>query len=235
MRSPDYSALVDNRIMEAILRSRIEDVGSSSEDQSIEHAVITFSRESWALGDEVLQALMTLLPKTWKSWDKEILNSIAAHAGERVSDVSRVDEFHDSQISSTMRNLMGIGDMDPLKYKKYLMRVIRVIAKEGKSVIVGRGANFILPDSLNVRIVSHFENRIQRCVNLTDIPERQARKQISEKDKLRATFIHRIYDRDINEANAYDAIYCTDHLSPEQIARSIYQLARQLWDDDTKA
>ncbi len=230
MPSTDYSKLVDQQIMEAVLRSRIEEAGSSVEQGDVEKAVITFSRESWALGDEVLQLLMTLLPATWKSWDKEILNWIALHAGERLSDVSRIDESHDSQISSTMRNLMGIGDMEPLKYKKYLMRVVRVIAKEGRAVIVGRGANFVLPNSLNVRIVSQLENRVQRCVSLTGMPEKQARKQITEKDKLRSHFIHRIYDREINDTNAYDVVYSTDHLTPEQIAMSIYQLAEKLWE-----
>ncbi len=230
MRSTDYSDLVDKQMMEAILRSRIEEAGSSEEHKEVEKAVITFSRESWALGDEVLQLLMTMLPATWKYWDKEILNWIAVHAGEKVSDVSRIDDAHDSQISSTMRHLMGIGDMEPLKYKKYLMRAIRVIAKEGKSVIVGRGANLVLPLSLNVRIVSQYENRVQRCVSGSGITEKEARKQISEKDKLRECFIHRIYNRDIHDVNTYDVLFCTDHLAPEQVARSIYELAVQLWE-----
>ena len=229
MRSSHYSHLVDKRIMEAVLRSRIEEAEALSNEPQAERPIITFSRESWALGDEVLEALMHLLPDNWKSWDKEILNTIATQAGERVDDVFRVDETSSSQISSTMRHLMGIGDMDPLKYRKYLMRTIRVIANEGYSVIVGRGANFVLPNSLNVRIVSRFESRVQRCVSMTSVSERQASRQISERDRLREGFIKRIYHRDIHDVNAYDVIYSTDHLEPDTIAVSIRDMASHLW------
>ena len=53
-------------------------------------------------------------------------------------------------------------------YIRHLTKAVAVIAKLGNAIILGRGANFLLPEALNVRIDASDEHRIQNMMSYED-------------------------------------------------------------------
>ena len=77
-------------------------------------------------------------------------------------------------------------------------KVILELAEKECLVIIGRNADYILKDRndvLNVYIHGDMNDKVKRICNLYHISEEEARKQIHEVDKRRATNYHFYTDR----------------------------------------
>jgi len=74
---------------------------------------------------------------------------------------------------------------------------------------MGRGANFLFPNALKVRIVSRMEDRVQAMVKYEHISAREAKKQIEASDKERTEFTQALFQHDPRKAHHYDVIIRT--------------------------
>lgn len=82
------------------------------------------------------------------------------------------------------------------KIYKAQAAVIRELARKGPCVIVGRCANYILDNSIDLFIFANMEERIRRILQKgTAFPEDGIREQINNIDKKRSEY-HRYYSRE---------------------------------------
>jgi len=81
------------------------------------------------------------------------------------------------------------------------MKVVSVIGKHGMAVIIGRGANFILPpnERLSIRIVAPMDLRVLNFSRLLNISEEEARKRVIVKEAKRRAFVRKSFNADIAE------------------------------------
>ena len=135
---------------------------------------ITVEREYGAGGGVIARKLAQRLG--WKLWDAELTCEIARLAKVDQAAVERMDERCDPLFYRLMKVFMrgsmeqsvavhGMGHFDADSMVEFMQRVISGAASEGNSVIVGRGAPFLLrgrPDTFHVFIYAPFEEKIRR-------------------------------------------------------------------------
>jgi cytidylate kinase len=188
---------------------------------------VTISRAFGSGGGEVAQRLSARL--NYPIVDKEILEVLVQEGHLRAAVVEALDERDRSSLDVWVDGILRGRLQDKDDYLRTLVRVIGGIAIHGHSVIIGRGANFILDSAhgLNVRIVAPREQRIETIRRIRDLEEDAAGKLVDRIDGERSAYIHRHFHRDIEDPLAYDLILNTAgigiDLAVELIDRSLRQ------------
>lgn len=226
--------LVDQRITESIVRLRSIEELQKRERVRVVRPVVTISRQMGAGGTEVAQKLAEMLGEPWRVWDQQIIDAIANHAEVRREIVQSLDEHAQGEIDTVVKSLLGIGGIETPSYRKHLAEVILSIERAGFAIILGRGANFLLPRALNVRLRASLPVRIQRVMEQMKLTREQAEHAIRDSDRQRAAFVRQTFGRNIDEDGAYDLIIYTDDLSTEGTARIIYAATLVMFPDMEK-
>ena len=146
----------------------------------------------------------------WKVWDQELTAEIARVAKVDHRAALRCDERRDSFLyrmfkvyarGSYERTLPLEGEsrsFDADQMVAVLHKVVEEVASRGNSVIVGRGAPYILrnrPDVFSVFIYASEEEKIRRIMSLGKT-EREAAQLVQEVDSERAAFIRHYFNKE---------------------------------------
>jgi cytidylate kinase len=165
---------------------------------------ITLEREYGAGGGAIAKKLAGRLG--WKLWDQELTCEIARVAKVDQAVVERMDERCDSLFYRLMKVFMrgsmeqslpvqGMDHFDADSMVDFMQRVISGAASEGNSVIVGRGAPFLLrhrPDTLHVFVYAPLEEKIRR-LREAGKSEVDAIEEIENVDRQRVIFVRRYF------------------------------------------
>ena len=92
------------------------------------------------------------------------------------------------------------------------------IGKHGRAVIVGRGANFILPpdNRVRIRVVAPQITRIQNVAKNFKVSEDEAKRRVIRTESDRRAFIRKYFNADITDPINYDLIINTGTLSIDE-------------------
>lgn len=205
---------IEDMVRDQVQRSELSRRASlltSGEARSGPPPVVTVSREYGSGGRLVGKALAEELG--WSFWDKELVDAIAKNADVGRYVVESFDEKTLSEIQVLARSIFGNRDFGSFYYHKQLAVAVLAIARHGNAVIVGRGANFLLPKALNVRIEASMDTRIRNAMSYSNVSRSEAIQQIQYNDRERAEFIKRIFGRDIDDHTAYDLTIMMDCFS----------------------
>jgi len=103
------------------------------------------------------------------------------------------------------------------------MDVIGTIGKHGRAVVVGRGANFILPPDqrFRVRITAPRRFRIQNVARKFNISEDEAKRRVIQTESDRKAFIRKYFNADIADPDNYDLTINTENLSVDHAAQVV--------------
>jgi cytidylate kinase len=165
---------------------------------------ITLEREYGAGGGAIAKKLAERLG--WKLWDQELTCEIARVAKVDQSVVERMDERCDSAFYRLMKVFMrgsmeqslpvsGMDHFDADSMVAFMERVISGAASEGNSVIVGRGAPYLLrrdPDTFHVFVYAPLEEKLRRLMEAGKTEE-EAADEIARVDRQRVIFIRRYF------------------------------------------
>ncbi len=165
---------------------------------------ITVEREYGAGGGVIAKKLAERLG--WKLWDQQLTCEIARVAKVDQSVVERMDERCDSLFYRLMKVFMrgsmeqslavrGMDHFDADSMVEFMQRVISGAASEGNSVIVGRGAPFLLrhrPDTFHVFVYAPLEEKVRR-LREAGKSEDQALEEIENIDRQRVIFVRRYF------------------------------------------
>jgi cytidylate kinase len=222
VRISEDSRLVDQRVTESILRLRsIEEMQKREKTRTL-LPVVTISRQMGAGGSDVARKLAEMLGPPWQIWDQQIIDAIANHAEVRKEMVQSLDEQAQDEVETVVKSLLGVRVIESPSYHKHLAEVLLTIERAGFAIILGRGANFVLPRTLRVRLKASMPVRIKRVMEQRHLTHEQAERAIRDSDRQRAAFIKQMFGRQIDEEGAYDLVIYTDNLSPEGAARIIH-------------
>ncbi|MER3473018.1 MAG: hypothetical protein C4335_03080 [Armatimonadota bacterium] len=231
LRIGEDPRLVDQRVTESLIRMRTIEEVQKRERMPMVRPVVTISRQMGTGGAEVAQKLVEMLGPPWQMWDQQIIDAIANHADVRKEMVQSLDEHAQNEIDTVVKSLLGVGGIEAPGYRRHLAEVLLTIERAGFAVILGRGANFVLPRALNVRLKASLPVRVQRGMQRRNLSRRQAEQAIRESDKQREAFVRQMFGRDIDEEGAYDMVIYTDDLPPEGVAQIIYTALRVKYPD----
>lgn len=165
--------------------------------------VITISRSFGARGAALALELQEKLG--FKVWDKELLKVISEKLNKSDEFVQALDEHYQNPVEDAIFGFLNQPGTN-LNYMLYLVKAVGAIEQLGNAIIVGRGANYICQrsDSFHLRVVSPLKNRIENYAEREQISLIQATKIVEQKDKERADFTRRNFNRNIDEPSDYD-------------------------------
>ncbi len=187
--------------------------------------VITICREPGSGGRVVARRIAEKLGLDL--FDREIIQKLVqcAHSSKKL--IETLDERSLSVLQDWIATLIFEKHLWPDQYLKHLLRVIGTIGKHGHAVIVGRGANFILPpdDKLSVRIVAPFRMRTRNVARDFNVQETEASRRILRTEAERKAFIRTYFHADISDPVNYDLVLNRAKMGIEDAADAVIALA----------
>ncbi len=186
--------------------------------------VITLCRDPGSGGKIIAQRIAERLGLDL--FDREIIHRMVQCAHRSKKLIETLDERSLSVLQDWIATLIFEKHLWPDQYLKHLMKVVGTIGKHGHAIIVGRGANFILPpnDRLSVRIVAPFEMRAHYVARDFNIPETEASRHILKTESERKAFIRKYFHANICDPSNYDLVLNRARLSIEDTTNAVIDL-----------
>lgn len=188
--------------------------------------VITISRRMGSGARIVARKLAEDLG--WSLWDRDLIDAMAENADVSRRVVEVFDEHTVSEIEAFARSVLGDHEMGGFIFARHLARAVAAIAKLGNAIILGRGANILLPKALNIRIDASEERRIRNMMSYENLSSAQAEARIRKSDRERPEFLLSTFGRERVEKARYDVTIWMDELRPED-AVEIIKTALAVW------
>jgi cytidylate kinase len=137
--------------------------------------------------------------------------------------VGTLDETGLDSINKYISSLVHRSLLWPDEYLRQL-KVIGAIGEHGYAVIVGCGANFVLPPErrFRIRLVAPIEFRAEQVAKEYGISEKDALRRIIRTDSDRKALIRKYFNADISDPMNYDMVLNTGALSIEKAAKTVY-------------
>lgn len=212
----NYYPFINKIITTLQLRDRIDRVDSTDSSVAFPHPFITVAREPGSGGSPIAQSVAKKL--NFEFVDEQIIENIATSARKRKAIIKAVDEKHRGAIADMVHATLNTEYVNDLKYTTELVKVIISYANKGNVVILGRGANFILPfaHGLHVNITAPYAVRVQRAMDYEGHTRQKARQVIANVDKERREFVKQYLNHNIDKKNAYDITLNTTYFAVDQ-------------------
>jgi cytidylate kinase len=152
-------------------------------------------------------------------FDQEIVDQIAEKADVSRRVVETVDEQDNSIVLDWLSTLTAERHLWPNEYLDQLTRIIGTIGAHGHAVILGRGASYILPKEicLRVLVVAPLEVRIRNVRETYKVSEKTARQNVMGKESERIAFIRRYFHVDMLNPVNYDLVFNTEMCEKDAI------------------
>ena len=124
----------------------------------------------------------------WKVYDEELVEAIAHRMGSPIEEVRALDELAPSMVQDWLLPLREEYYAPQEAYLDHLAKMIEAIGRAGESILVGRGAGFMLPrdTTLSIRVIAPLKVRAQRLAERMGVSPRTARRAARELDRRRA-------------------------------------------------
>ena len=169
--------------------------------------VITISRlpgcDAWNIAKQISADLEI------DFFDQEIVDEIAKNADVSRRVVETVDEQDNSIVLDWLSTLTAERHLWPDEYINHLSNLIGTIGAHGHAVILGRGASYILPKEvcLRVLVVAPVELRIRNVKDAYKVSEKVARQNVMGRESDRVAFIRRYFHADMLNPINYDLVF----------------------------
>ena len=186
--------------------------------------VITISRLPGAGGTALAKELAEKLKIGF--FDHEIVEAIARNAkvSERV--IETLDEEDRSILDDWIAALDSRRHLWRDEYLSHLRNVIGTIGAHGYAVILGRGAGFILPEKvcLRVLVVAPLETRIRNVVENSGMSTEEAGEKVMKTESGRVAFIKKYFHADMKDPGNYDLVINTENVNIETSVKIVSEI-----------
>lgn len=188
-------------------------------EASGEASLVTVSREPGSGGQLIAERLAEALG--YDMFHQNIVHRMAESSNVSAQLLHSLDE---DGINIIEEWLTGFSQhLWPDQYLKQLIRVIGSIGQHGRAVIVGRGANFILPLDycFRVRVVASRRNRVRNVAHEFGVSEQEAERRIVRAESDRSAFIRKYFHTDVTDPHNYDLLLNTDRIGLDECVAMI--------------
>lgn len=208
--------------------------GSSEDPQKLKktevYPCITLSRETGAGADLVGQELVKYLSKykfdddkEWTFFDRNLIERVLQdhNLPKRTADYLHEDKHN--LLSDAINEILGLHPSSWTLLQKTMSTILR-IARTGKVIIVGRGANIItakLPNTFHVRLIAPLENRINHVQEVYNLTYSEAVELTKREDHARKNFVKTNFFKDIDDPLLYHMIINTGWIPHNEAAKII--------------
>ena len=199
----------------------------SQEKKTIQSPVVSISREPGSGGRIIAEKLAAHL--SFDLFHQEVVHDMAKDANISMRFLEILDERALTTLDNWIASLVDKRYLWPDKYLHHLMKVIAAIGRHGASVIVGRGANFILSPEIriSVRIIAPFEFRCRHVADEFGLSMDEAGRRITKTESTRRSFIRQYFNTSIADPNNYDLLINTGAVSIDESVKIVEALVKQ--------
>jgi cytidylate kinase len=191
-------------------------------------SVITISREAGSGGNILAKRLSDQLE--FDLFYQEFIHNMAESAHVSVRLLETLDEKGASVLEEWISSIVNKRHLWPDQYLQHLMKIIGTIGKHGRAVIVGRGANFVLPPEqrLSVRVIAPLKTRLLNVSQEFSVSVDEVRPRVLKTESDRKAFIKKYFNDDIRHPLNYDLIINTGTLSIDDAVNAVSGALSQL-------
>jgi cytidylate kinase len=174
---------------------------------------ITLSMEPGSGGSILAQKIADRLD--FDLFNREIVEAIAKSSEIRETVIASLEKDRLSGIEDFIASLVKDYYIHPDLYLEHLLKVISTIAKHGRAVIVGRGANFILPahEIFSVRVIAPLEIRIRNVALNYKVAAEEAKRRVIRRESRRKAFVRHSFNADISDPLHYNMVINTGKMN----------------------
>ena len=154
---------------------------------------------------------------------RDMIHKISESAHISSTIVESLEKERLSGMQDFIASIVKDQYIHPSIYLDHLMTVVGTIGKHGRAVIVGRGANFIIPakDRFAVRIIAPLQSRIDSVARRFSVPTDTAKRRVLVRESRRQAFVRQSFNADICDPIHYDLMLNTGNLSVETAVDAI--------------
>jgi cytidylate kinase len=192
--------------------------------------VITISRELGSGGASIGKMLANQLDLRY--YDRDLIEEIAAATGSDAAHIKLHETTNRSGFGSMLLGFVDRRHVQDTVYLRSLLKVLRAIAKQGRVVIIGRGAGCVLPEALRIRFIAPLEMRVERMAKVRGLNPDEARQLVLDTDYRQRRFLQDFFGCDPDGVQLYDLVINTANLSLEHAAELVTTRLRQTWREE---
>ena len=150
-------------------------------------------------------------------FDRDIVKEIAESAHISRAVIETMEKERLSGIKDFISSLVNDRYLWPGVYLDHLMKVVAAIASHGNAVLVGRGANFLIPpeDRLSIRVIAPLQTRVNNVAREHGVTREEAKRRVINRENRRAAFIRQSFNADVANPENYDLVINTQKLDIE--------------------
>jgi len=132
---------------------------------------------------------------------------------------AELDEQVTSQSNLWIKGLFNRRIFLLREYQHALTNTINALAESVGGVFLGRGANHVLGDrvDLRLRVVAGFDTRLVRIQERFELSRAEARSLLNETDMSRSEFVSKVFGAESGQAGDFDLTLNTDRIAGEEI------------------
>ena len=208
-----------------IINKNVED-NANVENKTEKHIVITIAREYGSGGRYIGKLIADKLGI--KLYDKEFIGKLAKETGLSEEYIKNNEQKRNNLDSLNNGYYFGLNNSDELFLKE--SELIKEVANKESCVIIGRCADFILKDRVDVIkvfIYSSMEDKIKRATQFYGLDKENAEKEIKKINRLRANHYKYYTENDWNNNSNYDICINSDTLGVEKSADLICNIIKE--------
>ena len=193
---------------------RWDDFYSDEEkSQEAKIPIITVATQPGSGGSIVAQEVANRLNLHY--FHHDIVAEIAKTSKIRSTVINTLEKERLSGVKDFVSSLIEDQYIHPGTYMRHLIEVVHTIAQHGRAVIVGRGANFILPpeEIFAVRVTAPLETRIRNVALSFRVTSDAAKRRVVGRESRRKAFVRRSFDVDIADPIHYNLTINTGRMT----------------------
>ena len=177
--------------------------------------VITVCMEPGAGGCLIAEAVAIRLGLDF--FHRDMIHKISESADISSTIVESLEKERLSGLQDFISSIVKDQYIHPNIYLDHLMTVVGTIGKHGSAVVVGRGANFIIPpkDRFAVRVVAPLDQRIENVARRFSVPADTAKRRVMVRESRRQAFVRQSFNADLCDPIHYDLMINTGNMNIE--------------------
>ncbi len=186
--------------------------------------VVTVSREAGSGGKLIAKGIAECIG--FDLFHQEMIHEMAQSAHVSTQILESLDEKGLTMLEDWVAAAVHRRHLWPDEYLQHLLKVVSTIGRHGHAVMVGRGANFILPRDriFRLRVVAPIDFRAQKVAEAYDMPIKDAHRRILKTESDRNAFIRKYFHADIADPIHYDLVVNTGTLTLDEAITSVCQI-----------
>jgi cytidylate kinase len=221
----DEKVVMDKMVQAQVAKWRALFARASNQGLKIENfkggPIITLSREPGAGGSAIARKLSKTLGLDLIGG--QIIQHVADSAKMSRKVIESLDEKEVKFRDNLLLSMFGENRPWPGEYLQHLTKVIGSIGIFGNVIIVGRGANFVLPKDriFRVRVLAPMELRIKYFMDDRGYTKAEAEQYLLKTENNRKAFVRKYFNADLTDPKHYDIIINTEKISLEGATESV--------------